>query len=119
MTDTYQAIYDAVRSRLSNGDIGTAVAEAVNQQMAGLSWAIEGIKQEYVTAAFSQQNTAEEARRPSVLYRPAISLDGNQWCALYGDNLQDGVAGFGESPDAAMRDFDRAWITTQGANHDN
>jgi len=21
------------------------------------------------------------------------------WCALYGDNLQDGVVGFGESPE--------------------
>jgi hypothetical protein len=47
--------------------------------------------------------------RPSVLFRPHLSIDGNQWCALYGDNLQDGVAGFGDSPEAAMRDFDQAW----------
>jgi len=38
-----------------------------------------------------------------------ISIDGNQWCVLYGENLQDGVAGFGDSPDAASRAFDADW----------
>ena len=46
---------------------------------------------------------------PCVLYRPELSIDGNQWCALYGANLQDGVAGFGDSPELAMQDFNRAW----------
>lgn len=46
---------------------------------------------------------------PSAIYRPALSIDGNQWCALYGDNIQDGVAGFGDSPALAMADFDKAW----------
>lgn len=55
---------------------------------------------------------ASQQMRPSVLMRPAISLDGNQWCALYGDNLQDGVAGFGDSPALAMAAFDRAWVAT-------
>ena len=50
-----------------------------------------------------------ETFRPSMLYKPKLSIDGNQWCALYGDNLQDGVAGFGDSPDAAYRAFDNAW----------
>lgn len=52
---------------------------------------------------------AAQYERPSALYRPRLSVDGNQWCALYGDNLQDGVAGFGDSPEAAMAAFDRAW----------
>lgn len=52
---------------------------------------------------------AGEYARPSVLYRPCLSRDGNQWCALYGTNLQDGVAGFGASVDEAMRDFDTQW----------
>lgn len=46
---------------------------------------------------------------PSAIYRPAISKDGDQWCALYGDNLQDGVAGFGDTPELAMADFDKNW----------
>ena len=31
--------------------------------------------------------------------------------ALYGSNLQEGVAGFGDSPADAMWDFDRNWST--------
>lgn len=55
---------------------------------------------------------AEEQRtRPCVLFRPALSLDGDKWCALYGENLQDGVAAFGDSPESAMAAFDKAWTT--------
>lgn len=46
---------------------------------------------------------------PSAVFRPSLSIDGNKWCALYGDNLQEGVAGFGDSPADAMWDFDRNW----------
>ena len=46
---------------------------------------------------------------PSVLYRPKIYIDEGKWCALYGENLQDGVAGFGDSPALAMADFDKNW----------
>ena len=34
--------------------------------------------------------------------------DGNQWCILYGDNLQVGIAGFGDTPIKAMYAFDEA-----------
>lgn len=47
--------------------------------------------------------------RPSAVYRPTLSLDGNSWIALYGSNLQEGCSGYGDSPDAAMWDFDRNW----------
>lgn len=53
--------------------------------------------------------TEEMRQLPHVLMRPTLSLDGNKWCALYGDNLQDGVAGFGDSPELAMQDFDSNW----------
>ena len=52
---------------------------------------------------------ASSYEAPSVLFRPKLFIDGNQWCALYGDNLQDGVAGFGKSPADAMWDFDKNW----------
>ncbi len=55
------------------------------------------------------RDVAGAYERPSAIYRPSLHIDGNQWCALYGDNLQDGVAGFGDSPAAAMWDFDKAW----------
>jgi hypothetical protein len=39
--------------------------------------------------------------------QPKLSRDGNMWCFLYGENLQEGVAGFGETPYKAMIDFGR------------
>ena len=59
-----------------------------------------------------QMTIAEVAgqwQRPSTMFRPKLYPDGNQWCALYGDNLQEGVAGFGGTPEEAMLDFDRCW----------
>ena len=53
---------------------------------------------------------ASEYERPSVLFRPTLSTDGDKWCALFGENLQVGVAGFGDSPAEAMYNFDREWF---------
>lgn len=46
---------------------------------------------------------------PHTRMRPRIFPDGNMWCALYGENLQEGVAGFGETPEKACADFDKNW----------
>lgn len=99
MGDSYQAIYDATRSRLQNCDVGQAIRDAAHLDA---SFAIESVRNEFIFAAGRMM-------APSAIYRPAISIDGNKWCALYGENLQDGVAGFGDSPAEAMDDFDRAW----------
>lgn len=60
-------------------------------------------------AAVSAAAYQDELVRPSYLYRPKLSIDGDKWCALYGENIQDGVVGFGPSPDSAYRAFDLAW----------
>lgn len=101
MSDNYQAVYDAVRSRLSHCDIGQAIRDAIGSGL-DASQMIYSVGQEFIT-------TAMKAAEPCVLYRSSLSIDGNKWCALYGDNLQDGVAGFGDSPELAMIDFNRAW----------
>lgn len=49
--------------------------------------------------------------QPSAIYRPKLFIDQNLWCALYGDNLQEGVSGFGDSPKNAMDAFNEAWET--------
>lgn len=51
----------------------------------------------------------DDAAKPSRQLKPRVYIDGNKWCALFGDNLQDGVAGFGDSPAEAMADFDASW----------
>lgn len=32
----------------------------------------------------------------------SLELDGNMWCALLGTNLQEGLAGFGPTPQEAL-----------------
>lgn len=71
--------------------------------------AANAIAHEARMAGAAIQQAAAQYERPSAIYRPALSIDGNQRCALYGENLQDGVAGFGFSPAAAIYDFDMAW----------
>ena len=43
------------------------------------------------------------------LLKPSLKRDGNQWCVLYGENLQEGVSGFGASPHEAVEEFNNAW----------
>lgn len=56
------------------------------------------------------ESTELERNRPFMLLRPRIFIDGNQWCALYGENLQEGVAGFGDTPAKASVQFDIEWL---------
>lgn len=51
------------------------------------------------------------AAAPSTHFRPRVFPDGNRWCALYGEDLQNGVAGFGKTPEGAIADFDHNWIS--------
>ena len=110
MTDLYQATFDAVRSKIGNGNIGDAVSEAMRQADIGhyAQCAASAIA-EAVTLA------AREYERPSAVYRPTLGIDGNQWCALYGPSLMEGVAGFGDTPAKAMADFDSNWLTMKPA----
>jgi len=98
--DSYQAIYDAVRSRISGFD-GQALIDRVAYQF-DFSVYAQQIQEDAL-------NVTYEMQRPSTIYRPTLSIDGNQWCAIYGENLQDGVAGFGDSVAKAMDDFDANW----------
>lgn len=99
--DSYQAIYDAVRSRIDPFR-GEFLIDAIAAKFDFSFYAVQ-LKNEFMDVAFEHQ-------RPSVLFTPRLSIDGNQWCALYGENLQDGVAGFGDSPQKAMQDFDKSWL---------
>jgi len=41
------------------------------------------------------------------MFGAKLTVDGDHWCWLYGDNLQDGIAGFGKSPYLAALDFNK------------
>jgi len=99
--DSYQAIYDAVRSRISGGN----VSDAVEQAMRGVN-----LDHHAQQASQAIQVAAAQYERPSVLFRPSLAPDGDQWHALYGENIAVGVSGFGPTPEAAMRAFDEEWV---------
>ena len=52
---------------------------------------------------------ADELTAPHVLLRPKIFLDGDSWCCLYGENIQEGVCGFGKTPREACANFDSVY----------
>lgn len=64
-------------------------------------------------AAGIAESVAIEQKRPFMLLKPRIFPDGNQWCALYGENLQDGVCAFGDTPDSASKQFDIEWLNAK------
>jgi len=77
-----------------------------------LMWRADNESREHqyrMQVAACQEDRALFLARPSVMLGLVPKPDGNQWCALYGENIQDGVAGFGDSPNAAMQAFDVAW----------
>lgn len=97
MSDSYQATYDAIRSKISGGNIGEVVAQVV-REIFDISWNITRIEHEFIAAA-------HELQRPSVLFKPELLNAGHEWWqARYGS-----VKVFGTSPDEAMRNFDIAW----------
>jgi len=53
--------------------------------------------------------TQELLRRPHVVMKPRVFKDGDSWCCLLGDNIQEGVSGWGPTPEQACLDFDKTW----------
>ena len=61
-------------------------------------------------AADYKEQEAIQRLRPFMLLRPKIYPDGDKWCALLGDNIQEGVCAFGSTPDQASIQFDIEWL---------
>lgn len=40
-------------------------------------------------------------------FNATLFMDGGMWCWLFGENIHDGVAGFGKSPYLAALDFNK------------
>lgn len=60
-------------------------------------------------AAEEELEAALMKKRPSVQYRPSLRNEGDLWCAYYGPSPEEGCVGFGETPEEAMREFDKRW----------
>lgn len=98
---SYDAIYAATRQQIRACDSERAVSDAIKScfdpgsLIPRLHEAVDIIR--------------DSMTAPHVYMRPALSIDGDRWCATYGANMQDGVVGFGPSPAEAMADFDTNW----------
>lgn len=76
-----------------------------------MSYATEqGILNAQWNAAYTSELVEMERKRPFMLIRPRVFQDGDQWCALYGANIQEGVCGFGDTPAKAAEAFDLIWL---------
>jgi hypothetical protein len=69
---------------------------------------------ENLTTALTEESkhlAAIEAQEYNLfaLLKPKVSRDGNQWCVLYGENLQEGVSGFGDTIYLAILDFNKSF----------
>lgn len=119
----YQAIYDAVRSRISGGNVGEILREVIGNAF-DISWMKSRLEQE-ATAAIC------EYQRPSVVYRAQVLRITDKmrmrttWRAFHGCRVlgkappyaeanvlrawDEGVWADGETPEAAMYAFDKKW----------
>jgi hypothetical protein len=64
----------------------------------------------FINAMMNIEQYSQMLIEYSVIYRPKIYKDGNMWCALYGENIQEGIAGFGKNPNEALCNYNKAWF---------
>ena len=65
---------------------------------------------DYEAASVRSQTAQEESEfNLFAILKPSLKRDGNQWCVLHGENLKEGIAGFGDSPYHAIMDFNSQW----------
>lgn len=57
-----------------------------------------------------EQRDAQVAELASML-RLTPYKDGNQWCVLWGANIQEGLCGFGDTPFKALLDFNQNYMS--------
>ena len=43
------------------------------------------------------------------ILKPSLTKDGDQWCVFYGEDLQVGICGFGETPYRAIIAFNKGF----------
>ena len=73
------------------------------------SMAMNAISHAALMCQHSIQQVVCDYALPSAIYRPKVFKDGDSWCAMYGENLQDSVSGFGDTPAEAIADFNNCW----------
>ena len=63
---------------------------------------------EMEASAFVAEKTRQQAAnymRPCILFRPALTQEGDVWVATYGH-----LSAYGPTPETAHQEFDRQWV---------
>jgi hypothetical protein len=75
--------------------------------------AIESSQKQHHNEINHQMNVelleTEQQYKRFAMLKPKIYKDGNEWCVLYGENIIEGVAGFGNTPHQAVIDWEANW----------
>jgi hypothetical protein len=69
---------------------------------------LEPLVQEALAAT---SNHAFERNTPFVIYGARVFQDGNTFCALLGDNIQEGICAFADTPANAVHAFNNVWYS--------
>lgn len=83
--------------------------EKLDSVLSGISMVSERAFFAIESAAVAFEELALERGRPFHMMKPSIQPNGNQWCVLYGKDIQSGICGFGDTPELAAKDFDKEW----------
>lgn len=68
--------------------------------------------QPHAAIALGDMLINEASAKEDMAFVSALKLtpypDGNKWCVLWGENIQEGIVGFGDTPIMAIRDFNNS-----------
>ena len=74
-------------------------------------------RQQYETIRHDEEMYALRLKSDYMLFsllQPKVYPDGNMWCVLYGENIQEGIAGFGNTIYEAIMDFNAQFHKATG-----
>ena len=65
----------------------------------------EKLRHEYEMSTIAMENNMKLFS----MLKPKLTIDGDQWCCLYGEDLRVGIAGFGDSTYKAIQNWNQEW----------
>ena len=71
--------------------------------------AVESSQRQHDQVMYQNERMCNEAERHAISIVKSLEirpyLDGNKWCVLWGKNIQEGIAGFSDTPMQAVMNF--------------
>lgn len=110
--ETRSAKYGELAKMNPEATLFSILATKINEIIDEVSKMSHLIQEQYWESELARSVQMEEYALFAQL-RPLITQDGDQWCVLYGKNLHDGIAGFGDTPYLAVLAWNKEWHRNQ------